>query len=242
MTTARRTIVCAALLALGAGTASAGEVADAALDRCDGGTRDRLRFIEGHLDGKRTYAQRWWMGWTTVYTAGIAFEGASAGFADDRGDRAAHIVSAVKAGIGLADNLLRPPPARLGTRELRELSTSTPTDCARRLARAEEILRENAAAARERRFSWKAHAGNVALNLAGALVISEGFGDETKAWQSGALGFVVGEGRIWSYPWHASGALEEYERRFPASGLPPTPETTWRLETWGGGARFVVNY
>jgi hypothetical protein len=240
---ARRTIVWTVLIAMHAGAAiAAAQGVDPALDRCAGDTRDRLRFIEEHLDSKQTYAQRWSIGWNSVYTVGIVFEGARAGFADDRGDRADHIVSAVKSSVGLAEGLLRPPPQRLGTRELRDLPTSTPDECAARLARAEEILRENAADSKEQRFGWKAHAGNLALNLAGALVLAEGFGDESAAWQSGALGFVVGEGRIWSYPWHAPGALAEYERRFPASGLPPTPETTWRLESWGGGARLVVSY
>ena len=109
--------------------------------------------------------------------------------------------------IGLAENLIRPPRAKDGTRDLSKIATSTPAGCAQRLARAEEILRENAAQAHER-ISWKAHAGNVALNLAGALVVAEGFGDEKSAWQSGALGFVVGEGRIWSYPWHARSTLD----------------------------------
>jgi hypothetical protein len=242
MGSAGRTIAFAALLAWQAGAAIAQESGASAIDRCEGDTRQRLRFIEDHLDDKRTYAQRWMVGWNTVYSAGIVVGGGQAWMADDRGDRAAQVVSAVKSTIGLVQSVLDPPPARLGTRDLRTIPTDTAEDCARRLARAEEILRENAEKSREERFSWKPHAGNVALNLAGALIVSEGFGDETAAWQDGALGFVVGEGRIWSYPWHADGALREYERRFPASGVPQPPETTWHIESWGAGARFVLRY
>jgi hypothetical protein len=241
MTPNRRKLAWIALLALPAAAARAVDGADPALDRCDPDTRDRLRFLESHLDEKSTYAERWWIGWTTVYSAGIAVEGARAGLADDAGPRADAIVTAVKAGVGLTDNLLRPPPAKEGTRELHTISTNDADGCARRLARAEEILRENAADSRHRRFSWKAHAGNLALNLAGALIVAEGF-DESSGWKSGALGLVVGEGRIWSYPWHAPGALAEYERRFPASGVPRSPATSWRLEPWGNGARLVVQY
>jgi len=241
MTTNRRRIAWLALLVLPAAVAVADDETDAALARCDRDTGDRLRFLESHLDGSSSYAEGWWLGWTAVYSAGIAVEGARAGRDDDRGARAEAVVSAVKAGVGLADNFLRPPPAKEGARELRAIPTSEPDGCARRLARAEAILRANAADSRHRRFSWKAHAGNLAINLAGALVVAKGF-DESSGWASGALGLAVGEGRIWSYPWQAPGALAEYERRFPASGLPPAPKTSWRLEPWGDGARLVVQY
>ncbi len=237
----RRRLAWIALLALPAAAARAGDGADPALERCDRDTADRLRFLESHLDEKSGYAEGYWVGWTAVYSAGIAVQGARAGLDDDAGKRADAIVSVVKAGVGLTDNLLRPPPAKDGTRELHTISTSDAGGCARRLARAEEILRENAADSRRRRFSWKAHAGNLAINLAGALIVAEGF-DESSGWTSGALGLAVGEGRIWSYPWHAPGALAEYERRFPASGVPRPPETSWRLEPWGNGARLVVQY
>lgn len=242
MRSAGRTIGWIALIAWHAGVALAQDAPESAIDRCEGDTRLRLRFIEEHLDSKQTYAQRWNIAWNTVYSAGIVVGGGQAWMADDRGDRAAQVVSAVKATIGLTQSLLDPPPARLGMRDLPTISTDSAEGCATRLARAEEILRENAEKSREERFSWKPHVGNVALNLAGALIVSEGFGDESAAWQDGALGFVVGEGRIWSYPWHADGALKEYERRFPASGVPQPPETTWHIESWGAGARFVVRY
>ena len=121
------------------------------------------------------------------------------------------------------------------------MPTSTPEGCAQRLARAEQILRENAARSRRERRSWIPHAGNLALNLAGAVIVAKAF-DESSGWASGALGFAVGEARIWSYPWQARGALTEYERRFPASGVPRPPDTTWRLEPWGAGAQVGVRY
>jgi hypothetical protein len=208
---------------------------------CESGTEARLRFLEEHLEGRRTYADLWWKGWNTVYAGGIVVEGVRAGLEDDRGERADRIVGAVKSGIGLAQNLWSPPPARLGASELDDLPTDSPEGCAQRLARAEEILRRNAEASHDERRSWIPHLGNLGLNLAGALIVAKGF-DERSGWGSGALGFAVGEVRIWSYPWHAGGALEEYERRFPASGVPQGPPTTWRIESWAGGARVVLRY
>jgi len=87
-------------------------------------------------------------------------------------------------------------------------------------------LHRAARQAHEERRSWRAHVGNLALNLAGAIVVAEGF-DEGSGWGSGALGIVVGEIRIWTYPWQAERALAEYERRFPrATGARPR----WRTE------------
>lgn len=210
-------------------------------ESCPSDTSERLRFLQDHLEGKQTYANRWWVAWNGVYVGGILFEGTRAGLTDDGGERADHIVSAVKSGIGLGRNLWSPPPAREGARAVSAMATDTPAACAERLARSEELLRRNAEDSRKNRFGWRPHAGNLALNLAGGLVVAEGFG-ENSGWISAAVGAVVGEVRIWSYPWHADGALGEYERRFPASGIPLSPQTSLHIEAWGNGARLVLRY
>jgi len=235
MTTRWGVIGGAVILVLAAGGAFA---AESGLDRCDGDTGQRLQYLEDHLEGSRRYANVWWQSWSGVFGAGIAVEGARAGLTHDSGERADHVASAVKAGIGLADNLLRPPPARLGASEL---AAHEQESCAERLTRAEDLLRRNATDARTRRFSWRPHLGNLALNGAGAVIVAEGF-DEPRGWVSGAVGLAVGELRIWSYPWHADGAWKEYQRRFPASGAPQPPPTTWQLEPSGEGLRVVVRY
>jgi hypothetical protein len=160
---------------------------------------------------------------------------------DDAGERADQIVSAVKSGIGLGQNLWMPPPARDGADALRGMPADSAAACAERLARAEDVLRRNAEESREQRFGWIPHAGNLALNAAGALIVTQGF-DEKSGWASAALGLVVGEITIWTYPWQAPGALAEYERRFPASGVPQPPAASLHLEPWGNGARLVLRY
>jgi len=231
-----------ALLVAGAAAPAAGETdRDRALARCAGETGQRLRFLESRLDGHARYADLWWKGWTGVFAGGIVVSGVRAGFEGDRGERADLVVTAAKSAIGLARNLWAPPPARLGARELAGMPTDTADGCARRLARAEEILHRNVEDAREGRRSWIPHVANLALNLAGALIVAEGF-DEADGWTSGALGFAVGEARIWSHPWQAGGTLAEYRRRFPASGVPQAPATSWHLESWGAGARVTVRY
>ena len=236
-------LACAlALLATGAAAPAAAEPeSDPALAHCAGETGERLRFLESRLDGHARYADLWWKGWSGVYVGGIVVSGARAGFEGDRGERADLIVTAAKSGIGLARNLWSSPPARLGATELAGLPTDTAEACAQRLARAEEILHRNAQDARDERRSWIPHLANLALNLAGAVIVAEGF-DEQDGWTSGALGFAVGEARIWSHPWQAGGTLDEYRRRFPASGVPQAPATTWQLESWGAGARLTLRY
>lgn len=139
--------------------------------------------------------------------------GALAGFEDERGERADHAVSAAKSAIGLSRNLLAPPTAKEGVEPLRAIETTSPLGCERRLALAEELLRRHVEDARDERRSWRPHLANLALNLVGALIVAEGY-DEGSGWGSGALGFVVGEVRIWTYPAQAQDTLEEYERRF----------------------------
>ncbi len=150
-------------------------------------------------------------------------------------------MGAVKSAIGLARNLWVPPGAKEGAEPLRGMPTRSAAECARRLERAEEVLRRNAEQADAERTSWIPHLANLALNAAGAVIVAEGF-DEGSGYGSGALGLAVGEARIWSHPWQARGALEEYERRFPEDGVPRPPPTTWRLEPWRAGGRLVVAF
>lgn len=210
---------------------------DPALARCDAESAARLRFLEPRLAAQARYAGRWWWTWNAVYVGGIGYGAAAAGFGDERGERADHAVDAVKSAIGLGRNLLVPPVAREGVEALQTLDPRKPGGCAERLAVAEDLLQRAARQAHRERRSWRAHLGNLALNLAGAIVVAEGF-DEGSGWGSGALGFVVGEIRIWTYPWQAERALSEYERRFPrAAGARPR----WRTESRGERQMLVLD-
>ena len=86
------------------------------------------------------------------------------------------------------------------------------------------------------RMTWRPHLANLALNLAGALIVAEGF-DEGTGWASGAIGFAIGEVRIFTYPWQARGTLDEYGRRFPAPVTSGGPG--WYLEPFHTGARVT---
>jgi hypothetical protein len=209
---------------------------DPQLDRCDADVSQRLLFLEDRLAMHERYANRWWRTWNGVFLAGIAVQGTRAGFEDGTGQRADYIVGAVKSGIGLTVNWLRQPAVRNALDTVDAIPTTTPADCLRRLGVAEDIVRRAAEQAHDERKGLRPHLANLALNLAGALIVAEGF-DEGTGWASGLIGFTIGEVRIWTYPWQSAGTLDEYGRRFPGpvTGGPPG----WRLEPFHTGARVT---
>jgi len=216
--------------------AAAAEAAD--LSRCDAGTAERLRFIEEHLEQRRPYATWWWRGWTGAYAVGMVVQSVRAGTEDTESRRADATVGAVKALIGTTRLLFDRPTARLGAEPMQAVASSNEAACRERLAVGEELLRKNAKESGSR-WDWKRHAGNVALNAAGAAIVAYGFDDETRGWRSAGIGIAVGEAMIFSYPWHGDDDLAEYERRFQGTG---TPRTSLRVVPWGSGARLVLNF
>ena len=217
--------------------ARAAEAAD--LSRCDAGTAERLRFIEERLEERQPYATWWWRGWTGAYAAGVVMQGVRAGLEDDsEAKQADFAVSAGKALIGTTRLLFDRPTARLGPEPMQAIAPSSESACRERLGVGEDLLRKNAKESGSR-WDWKRHAGNVALNAAGAAIVAYGFDDETRGWRSAGYGIAVGEAMILSYPWKADDDLAEYERRFQGAG---TPRTTLRVVPWGSGARLVLNF
>jgi hypothetical protein len=230
-------IVFVLLTAAGCASVGANDVRapDPALARCEPELAARLRFLEPRLASHARYARSWWWVWNGVYGGGIAYGSALAATGDGRGERANEAVNAVKSAIGLTRNLLAPPAAREGVEGLEAIDPSHPGACAERLARAEQQLARAAQEAREERRAWLPHLSNLALNLAGALVVAEGF-DEGSGWSSGLLGIVVGEIRLWSHPWQAESTLEEYRKRFSTNA----GRSGWRTEKRAGREVLVL--
>jgi hypothetical protein len=83
---------------------------------------------------------------------------------------------------------------------------------------------------------------NAAIHAATAIIVGEVWGARKDAWGQAAVGTVVGEGIIWSYPWQATEVAEEYERRFPATGLPPQPRVSWGVAPTVGGAGLYFRF
>jgi hypothetical protein len=204
---------------------------------CDPETAARLRFLEDRLDARRTYADWWWKGWTGFYGIGTVVETVQAATEDDRGKRADYAVSAGKAAFGTVRLALFPPTARVGADPMRDVALDGPGACRDRLAVGERLLRESAHES-ESRWSWKRHAANVGINVAGGLIVAEGF-DESDGWISAGVGIAIGEVMTFSHPWQADDDLAEYERRFSGGS---EPRVSWQVLPWQHGARLVLAF
>jgi hypothetical protein len=210
---------------------------DGALAACEGRVAARLQYLEPRLAAHASYAQRWWWLWNGVNAGGIVYGATMAGTADDGGERALEVVDATKAAVGLAENLVDPPVLREGMDRVSAIEVASTSGCVARLHAAEELLYAAAEEAQDERRGWVNHIGNLALNLIGAVVVAEGF-DESSGWGSGALGLVVGEIQIWSYPWHAEHTVREYERLFPRDEL---SAPRWRVEEKAGDTVMILD-
>lgn len=204
---------------------------------CPADVQARLEFLEERLDERRVWADRWWKFWTTTYGLGVVVQSVRAGIEDDDGEQADFVVSAVKALSGTARLLWSPPAARVGADPMRAIAADDAAGCAARLAAGEEQLRA-AAHDSESRWSWKRHLANVATNVAGGVIVAEGW-DESDGWVSAGTGIAVGEVQTWSHPWHADDDLAEYEQRF---GLAHGARASWHVAAWGRGLRVGVRF
>jgi len=228
------------LMAMSVVAAATAYADEAALARCSDGTAERLRFVEERLDQRRSYAGWWWKGWTGFYGIGVVVESVQAGTEDDGGKRADYIVSAAKAGFGVGRLLLYPPTAKDGADAVRSIEPSDESACRERLRVGEELLRTNAKESASR-WSWKRHAANVAINVAGGLIVAEGF-DESRGWRSAGIGIAVGEAMTFSHPWKADDDLVEYEQRFGTNAdLAPRP-VSWTVAPRLGGLALHVTF
>lgn len=209
-------------------------------ESCEGDTAARIRFIEHSLEENRDYARYYYGGWLSFYTIGVGFSSYRAS-TNERGERAVQILSAIKAVGGITRILIWPPNAKNGADASRAVPATSDGLCRQRLEVAEATLRENARQAGQR-WDWKPHVINAAIHVTGAVVVGEVWGARRDAWGQAALGEAFGEAIIWSFPWQAADVLEEYERRFPASGLPPEPRVSWGIAPTIGGAGLYVRF
>jgi len=230
----------ALVLSLAPGLAGAETIATptVSLDRCAGDDASRVRFIEDRLDSRRTYADYWWKGWMGAYGLGTVIEAVQASTHDDEGRKADYAVSAAKALFGTVRVALSPPTARVGADPMRSVEPVDAATCRQRVEVGEELLRKNAKES-ESRWDWKRHAANVAINVAGGIIVSQAF-DEDRGWTSAGVGIAVGELMTFSHPWKGDDDLAEYEQKF--GGSPPPQRVSFSIAPWNQGARVLVRF
>jgi hypothetical protein len=198
---------------------------------CDADSAARLRWLVDRLESRERYADLWWRGWFGFYGLGVIIQSVSAGLEDDEGEQADLVVSAVKALGGVTRLYFDRPVARLGADPI----LGDQASCRERVEKGEELLKQ-AAKETDRRWDWKAHASNVGINVAGGLIVAEGF-DEDDGWISAGVGIAVGEVMLWSHPWTGRSDLEEYEARFA-----PAERTSWSVVPFGRGVQVQMRF
>lgn len=237
--TRRRALIAGTLLSFCAPGTGQGDAQDPpALDVsvCEDRTEARLNWLVERTDSRELYADLWWRGWISFYALGVGVQSTRAALEDDGGKQADLIVGAVKAVGGTARLYFSRPVARLGADPLRVEPLPDEAACLQRVAQGEALLQQ-AAHESDRRWGWKAHAFNVALNMAGAVIVTQAF-DQKSGWTSAGIGIAVGEAMLWSHPWHGRSDLEEYEASFE----PRVPQTSWSLQPYELGLRLQVNF
>lgn len=193
-------------------------VADASdADASDADVTARLDFLVQRLDEGRSYADHWARGWIALFSLSAA---TSAGWAVTRRDPAGRtdaFVGAAKATLGAATHVTTIAySANRGAADVLALPRATPDQRRAALGVAERILRTNARDEGQRR-SWLRHLGNLAVNVAGGLIVGLVHHDWRIAGLSTAVGIGGGEAVIWSQPWRAPGDWADYEARFGAA-------------------------
>jgi len=229
---------------IGALTRNPAGLSDAELDA-------RLAFLEQRLDDGEQYAKYWQWGWTSGYALGIVYGTAksiSCCSTRKSGDsnsvsgnshksRVNYIVTAAKSTIGTTRLLLTRHPGRNGADAMRAIEGDSREARLARLAKGEQILQSVAERAKER-WDWKSHAGNVALNLAGAGFIL-GFGRDSDAWESLGVGIGVGTLNILTAPKRGIQDLNDYETRF---GMKTANRFNWSIVPTMGGVALQVSF
>ncbi|PWV75321.1 hypothetical protein, partial [Halomonas sp. A11-A] len=152
-------------------------------------------------DGARQ-AGYWQAGWTTIYAGSLALNTWQASEASSRDDRYDARVGVVKSALALGGMFLdrQPHPAAS-----RELAAGEPGD----IDGARALL-EAVAAEEQRRRSWEARLGSLAVNTAAGLLIAVGDGRERDGAINFATGMLVSELQLQTQPRQATAAINRF--------------------------------
>lgn len=151
---------------------------------------DNLLQLEQTLQSERKHSRYWQYGWTGFFIADMGVKALIVSTSDQEDKKYDAKVELVKSTIATIAMFARPMNIHhLGDELKKDLSQDE-----RQRILIQAIERE------QRERSWKAHAGSVALNLAGSLFIWLDDDREDDALLKFALGMMVGELKIFSSP------------------------------------------
>ncbi len=210
-------LVCALGLASGCATQRVGTLPTPSASLSDQEVVDRLAFLEERLEASRRHASLWHWGWLTASAGGVVVGSVQAALADESGDRAAGIATAVLAVGGIGYLGMLPMDARLGADPVRTLPDDTRAQRLARLDHAQETLLANARRATVQR-DWVTHVANAAVSLAAGGIVYAVGDDATPAITTTVAALVGGEVQFWTEPYEPFRDVEAYRKRFGMGG------------------------
>lgn len=160
----------------------------------------RLRWLDQHLASGAARARIWAWTWRAAYTGITIGEVALAATAKTTEDRAADIVGATSAFIGVAANLILPLKVMGDQRWWAKHYARSQGDDVCALLNTAEMLFIRDAESEEFGVGPLVHVGNFAINIAGGLVLGLGYGRWPAFAYTSLVGIAVGEIMVATQP------------------------------------------
>jgi hypothetical protein len=203
-------------------------------------TSERIQYIQQALDAGTSSARLWWDSWFGFYTVATVIPLTAALIPSNRmiamtgNDRILHIsgnikmlhitggLSAAQSLIGVTSMLIFPFTPRNAAEELRSMPENTPEERAKKLKKAELLLKESSEEELAGK-SWIPHVYGFLINAVGAVItwkvyenkIREAGGTSWKqALTTFAIGISINELGIWTEPTQAISAEKGYIKRY----------------------------
>jgi hypothetical protein len=201
---------------------------------------ERIDFIAKRLDASRLHGQLWNYGWIAAETGGLITGIIAAANADNGNDRAAGIVTSVLSVGGYVYQYVMPMRVRHGSDPFRDLPEATHEEKVRKLAKAQEVLADDAQRATVQ-IDWEAHAANAAVSaLAAGVVIAAG--DDHRAGPTlftGLSALIGGEAQFWTEPAAPRRDIQDYVDKFVEPGA---PHSRVHLGPGAGGVALRIDF
>jgi hypothetical protein len=198
---------------------------------------ERIQCIQRMLDDSKTNINRWKYCWLAGFSVSTVGQGAVGLLSKDKGTRQDMALGALTTIAGAAGQLLMPLIPRNKAELFAQDSDSSREDRLKKLADAEELLRE--IATREKRgSSWQTHVFYTTANLGCGMIVWLGF--KHSVWdgiENFALNTVITETQIWTQPTRAMKDYKDYCIKYK-SGITPAaykPKPACYVSAYPGG-------
>lgn len=177
--------------------------------RSDADVSRRIAFIQERFDRATPAARLWWNGWYATYLTLTVGQGAFAIATTDKGTREDMVVGTLTSALGVVPLGVFGFEPRYAAAEVRAMPAATPAQRRRKLAAAEELLRQSADTERFGR-SWLSHVLGDGVSLGSGAILAFGYGRTTSGILNAVAGVAITEFQIFTQPTAAIDDYQEY--------------------------------